>query len=208
MPMLRDQKKPRVWLLCYAAPVTRSMQNFNSLVYYTIPSWTNGRLFPEFLTVEIGIVAGRLYFNYSEYKYLLFWLGILSDEGGDEISSGRTFMACGFPFKESLNFLQEWLTYRRQTLDILHTPMGFVCQRRTLYNGHSFFASNTSNSQNIHQIARFRNSSVNRQESDDDDNESVDMDDGLAVFEEQMGNGGRISGELANSINEIDLGRD
>ncbi|KAL6903326.1 hypothetical protein GGI43DRAFT_433343 [Trichoderma evansii] len=121
MPMLRDQKKPRVWLLCYAAPVTRSMQNFNSLVYYTIPSWTNGRLFPEFLTIEIGIVAGRLYFDYSEYKYLLSWLGIISNEGGDGMSNGTAFMSCGFPVKNSLNFLQEWLTYRRQTLDIVET---------------------------------------------------------------------------------------
>ncbi|EHK46815.1 hypothetical protein TRIATDRAFT_291137 [Trichoderma atroviride IMI 206040] len=196
MPMLRDQKKPCVWLLCYAAPVTRSMQSFNSLVYYTIPSWTNDTLFPEFLAVEIGIVAGRLYFNYSEYKYLLFWLGIVSDEGRDEISNGRTFMTCGFPFKKALNFLQEWLTYRRQTLDILHTPMGFVCQRRSLYNSHSFFASNTSNFQNIHQIARFRNSSIDGQESDDNDNESVGMDDGLAVFEEQIENEGNNLGSL------------
>ncbi|KAK0755675.1 hypothetical protein N5P37_011775, partial [Trichoderma harzianum] len=196
MPMLRDQKKPRVWLLCYAAPVTRSMQNFNNLVYYTIPSWTNGHLFPEFLTIEIGIVAGRLYFNYSEYKSLISWLGIVSDAGGDGTGNGTTFMSCGFPVKNSLNFLQEWLTYRRQTLDISHTPMGFVCQRRTLYNDHSFFASNTSNFQNIHQIARFRNSSVDSQESGDDDNESVDMDDGLAVFEDQMENRESTGGEL------------
>lgn len=196
--MLRDQRKPLVWLLCYSAAVTRSMQIFNSLAYYTIPSWTNGRLFPNWLSIEIGIVAGRLWFNYSEYKHLLSWLGITSDEAEVETSNVTTSTSCGLSIKNSLNFLREWLTYRRQTLDILHTPMGFVCQRRILHKSHSFFSANTTQTRNTCQNPRLRKDSIYTQDNDDDDNESIETDDGMAVFEEHIESKESSHTELAN----------
>ncbi|KAK5999276.1 hypothetical protein PT974_01669 [Cladobotryum mycophilum] len=62
LPMLRDMKPPRVWLICYAAPVTKSMQVFNCLNYFTVPSVKQELPFPDWLKIEVGIIAGRLYF--------------------------------------------------------------------------------------------------------------------------------------------------
>lgn len=133
VPLLRKIAKPRVWLLGYAAPVTKSMQTFNRLSCLTVPRWPSAREVPVWLGIEVGIFSGRLYFEFAEYKPLLAWLAALPNTGrAGGLASGGS--------EQPLQFLQEWLTFRRRTEDILYTPVGFVCQRQELHEGHFFFS--------------------------------------------------------------------
>ncbi|KAM3477573.1 hypothetical protein MY5147_002645 [Beauveria neobassiana] len=136
IPLLRKMVKPLVWLLGYTAPVTKSMQSFNCLSYLTIPRWPRDMKVPVWLGIEVGVFSGRLYFEFAEYEPLLAWLGLLPDS--DERAGAGGFIS---KIHEPLQFLQEWLTFRRQTEDILYTPAGFVCQRQHLHQGHFFFSS-------------------------------------------------------------------
>ncbi|KFA51508.1 hypothetical protein S40293_06317 [Stachybotrys chartarum IBT 40293] len=149
IPMLRGAGKTGVSLLTYAAPVTKSMWLFNTLTYFTMPTREKTPTFPQWLSIEIGILAGRLYFDYSEYASLLAWLGIDREaKSSRDLPNGPSPetvpVARGLFVDQPLKFLLEWLTYRRQTLDIMHTPMGYVCQRRNLDSEHSFFNSATA----------------------------------------------------------------
>ncbi|KAF4969198.1 hypothetical protein FSARC_3528 [Fusarium sarcochroum] len=130
LTMLHNTRRASVPLLTYAAPVTKSMWRFNTLDYFTIPMRDKKLSFPPWLPIEIGVLAGRLYFDYNEYAYLIPWLGISQDElpvdVPDTASRGTVPVARGLFVDRPLEFLLEWLTYRRQTQDIMHTPMGFV----------------------------------------------------------------------------------
>jgi hypothetical protein len=44
--------------------------------YYVVPSLPSDWAAPLWLRTELGIYSGRLYFDYSEYKYLLDYLGL------------------------------------------------------------------------------------------------------------------------------------
>ncbi|KAH7268297.1 hypothetical protein B0J15DRAFT_533760 [Fusarium solani] len=136
LPIIRQVKNPRVRLITYAAPVAKSMQVFNTLQYLTIPADQDP--LPAWASIEVGIIAGRLYFDYREYESLLAWLGI------GEVSDSKDAVRRGLWIDHPLKFLLEWLTYRRQTADILHTPMGYVCQGRALQATHAFFNSTTN----------------------------------------------------------------
>jgi hypothetical protein len=67
-------------LLTYAAPVTRRMLHFNDLKYYAIPPLPADWEAPMWLKIELGIFAGRLYFEYDEYATLCSFLGIVEDD--------------------------------------------------------------------------------------------------------------------------------
>lgn len=41
--------------------------------------------------------------------------------------------------KNPLTFLHDWLAVRRKGQEFLHTPMGYVCQSRSLTQNHPFF---------------------------------------------------------------------
>ncbi|ROT41910.1 hypothetical protein SODALDRAFT_347045 [Sodiomyces alkalinus F11] len=195
LPRLRRMEKPQVWLLSYAAPVTKSMRIFNSFGYFIVPSGKRKFKFPSWLGIEVGVLAGRLYFDYSEYGPLLTWLGVSQGEDGgstestssDDTSvvesesasstastSSTLLSPCGLAIKEPLKFLLEWLTHRRQTDDIMHTPMGFICQRRRLPEDHTFF-STTANSQDFGAQALSRGPTDNT--NDDDEEDSDDESD-------------------------------
>ncbi|CAF3547431.1 unnamed protein product [Fusarium graminearum] len=150
---LRTYGNP-VSMLTYAAPVTKTMWRFNTLNYFTIPTRDDAPSFPPWLAIETGVLAGRLYFSYSEYAHLVSWLGInkrdLPAAIQDASSLETRLTARGLFIDRPLKFLLEWLTYRRQTQDIMHTPMGFLCQGKKLDPGHSFFASATT-SQEVHE---------------------------------------------------------
>ncbi|RAL03896.1 uncharacterized protein BO80DRAFT_487696 [Aspergillus ibericus CBS 121593] len=117
IPILRATAAQATYLITYAAPVTKAMLHFDNLDYYTIPALPSRSLLPVWLSFELGIFAGRLYFEYSEYVRIRERV-----------------------LPESMSFLQEWLALRRQGQDISHTPMGYVCQRRTLRKDHPFFS--------------------------------------------------------------------
>lgn len=120
------------------------MQVFNTLQYLTIPA--NQDPLPAWVSIEVGIIAGRLYFEYHEYESLLAWLGI------GKVSNSKDAVRRGLWINNPLKFLLEWLTYRRQTADILHTPMGYVCQGRALHATHTFFNS-TANPEEVEDIS-------------------------------------------------------
>lgn len=182
-----------MWLLSYAAPVTKSMQIFNTFTYFTVPSRETKFKFPSWLAIEIGVLAGRLYFDHSEYENVLAWLGVSGGEksnstrndssmvdsestnSADSTDSSLLSSSGGLSIKEPLKFLIEWLTYCRQTDDIMHTPLGYVCQRRALREGHAFFVSTVeTNDGGVPLPSRGPTDNTNDDEEESDDDSDWD----------------------------------
>jgi hypothetical protein len=157
IPLLFDVKSPQTHLITYAAPVTRKMLHFNNLKYYAMPSLPVCWQPPIWLKIELGIFAGRLYFEYEEYADLCKHLGFdvesvqldmanvdIDDQidGSDVVEIDEITPAAvekrGFTNKP-LSFLQEWLAMKRKGQDFVHTPMGYVCQGKILSATHPFF---------------------------------------------------------------------
>ncbi|KAI9833796.1 MAG: hypothetical protein M1819_003531 [Sarea resinae] len=159
IPLLRGNKTPTTHLLTYSAPVTRKMLHFNRLDYYAMPSTPVGWRAPTWLTIELGIFAGRLYFEYFEYDDMRRYLGlhpgdtataslerIESEENaekGVKDTDTRAGPVRSFTDKP-LTFLHDWLTIRRKGQDFLHTPMGYICQGKSLIESHPFFTRSSS----------------------------------------------------------------
>ncbi|PYI00078.1 hypothetical protein BO71DRAFT_454866 [Aspergillus ellipticus CBS 707.79] len=167
IPILRTSAAPSMHLITYAAPVTRRMLHFNRLNYYTIPplpvEWTPS---PR-LTLEIGIFAGRLYFEYAEYDFIREHLQT-SHEPTDHGGLGN-----------QLAFLQDWLALRRQGQDISHTPMGYVCQDRNLRPDHPFFVTaDVATPGNILQSSKYATESKEGEYYDSEDDDVDVLDDG------------------------------
>ncbi|KAH7122883.1 hypothetical protein EDB81DRAFT_861125 [Dactylonectria macrodidyma] len=162
IPMLRDPAvASKTYLLTYAAPITRKMLHFNELTYYSIPSLPHDWKAPKWLRVELGVFAGRLYFDWSEYKHMCDLLDIhegvvenddldilmaMDGAGDEEVPEGDqqippALPVDGFKFaSKPLTFMQEWLAVRRRGQDFAHSPMGFVSQGKTLRPEHPFFS--------------------------------------------------------------------
>lgn len=142
IPQLRTIEKPHVHLLLYAAPVTRKMLHFNKLDFYAIPSLPSGWTTPSWLSFELGILSGRLYFDFADYDSILH--GLRCDaKSKKSLGPSDAVEHDGYDAdaaKTTLAFLMEWLSIRRQGQDITHTPMGYVCQGWTLRADHPFFA--------------------------------------------------------------------
>jgi len=179
LPALRDH--PKVHLLTYAAPVTKGMAIFNSLKYLTVPSMKKRDTLPMWLRLEIGILAGRLYFDFEEYQPLLAWLDVESTQpssGSDSSSQEASSQAGGLNVEEPLAFLFEWITNHRQTDDISHTPMGFICQRRRLHRDHTFFSTlslmNESSSED--ELIGRKYSATDATDEDDDSSDASEED--------------------------------
>lgn len=78
---------PRVYLVNYMAPVTKRMlSNFGNLDFHSTPPMPTGFKAPTWLTVQLGLIAGRLYFEWHEYQELRGFLGLTDDDliDGDE----------------------------------------------------------------------------------------------------------------------------
>lgn len=153
IPIMRNSGVP-THLLVYSAPITRKMLRFNDLTFHSIPPLPNDWKAPEWLRVELGIYAGRLYFEWDEYDAMCSLLGIQSGELGNqtqdeeptetdtdaetETSKPQTELEHKLA-KSPLTFLQEWLAVRRRGQDFAHSPMGFVSQGKRLQEDHVFF---------------------------------------------------------------------
>ena len=82
IPSLRRTEQVCTYLLTYSAPITRKMLHFNDLTFYAIPTLPDEWKAPKWLTIELGIFAGRLYFEFEEYAGLRKYLGFVdTDEG-------------------------------------------------------------------------------------------------------------------------------
>lgn len=160
-------------LITYASPVTRRMLAFSNLTFFSMPSLPRHWKAPQWLKTELGILAGRLYFEWDEYEALCEFLDVNepelldvenaeddAEEDGMAMVDGeceKMAMVNAKPIKHSfaprpLTFLQEWLAVRRHGQDFAHTPMGFLAQGKPLQASHPFFGSlskepNTSNGQ-------------------------------------------------------------
>ena len=71
---------PKVHLMTYASPVTKRMMEFNDLVFFNMPPLPSGWVAPQWLKTELGLLAGRLYFQWHEYESLCKFLGVMEDE--------------------------------------------------------------------------------------------------------------------------------
>ncbi|KAF2797566.1 hypothetical protein K505DRAFT_358267 [Melanomma pulvis-pyrius CBS 109.77] len=128
---LRAQKRPaKVHLLTYSAPITKKMLHFSDLTYYALPTLPVGHAIPHWLTIELGIFAGRLYMGFEECAPLVEYI--------ENFSNGKPSDTLA---TKAISFLLEWLSLRRKGQDIMHTPIGYVCQGRPLDSGHSFFVT-------------------------------------------------------------------
>lgn len=141
IPLLRGTDETCVHLLLYAAPVTRKMLHFDNLTYYDLPMLPPGWKAPDWLSFELGILAGRLYFNFVKYEGIL--QNLHSIKHSESTSESSSLAGSQSSLKNMLAFLHEWLALRRSGQDITHTPMGYVCQGRQLRADHPFFMQKT-----------------------------------------------------------------
>lgn len=145
VPVLRAIPTLFVHLIIYAAPATKRMLHFNRLDYYALPNLPVDWAPPSWLPSELGILAERLYFDFSEYNLPLDSFNLKPEsqpghESGDG-SNTTTSSAEKTRARKFLRVLHEWLALRRQGQDISHTPMGYVCQGWKLRSDHPFFST-------------------------------------------------------------------
>ncbi|KAK1833011.1 hypothetical protein QBC39DRAFT_381058 [Podospora conica] len=165
MQMMRAKSThPQIFLISYASPVTKRMLVFNDLRFYSMPSLPANWQAPTWLKMELGILAGRLYFEWDEYRELCDFLAIgagdeamlyeedgIVGEGGAALDASPAVVqvkeqqqqqptAASFS-KRPLTFLQDWLAVRRHGQDFAHTPMGFLTQSKPLHESHPFFCA-------------------------------------------------------------------
>ncbi|KAK3356620.1 hypothetical protein B0T25DRAFT_603140 [Lasiosphaeria hispida] len=146
---------PQIHLLSYASPVTKKMLLFNNLTFFSMPALPPKWVAPASLKIELGLLAGRLYFKWNEYETLCKFLDVGTPLAGEdvclagdavEVNANTNTPVPRPPLPSSsfsprpLVFLQEWLAIRRHGQDFVHTPMGFLTQAKPLQESHPFFA--------------------------------------------------------------------
>src|SRR5436853_6400315 len=78
--VLRECNQCCTYLLTYTVSVTRKMLHFNDLIYYAIPPLPDGWKALTWLIIKLGILSGRLYFEFEEYAALRKYLGFSDAE--------------------------------------------------------------------------------------------------------------------------------
>jgi hypothetical protein len=144
IPILRSQKRPRVYLITYAASITKNMLHFSDLSYYVLPRLPDGYVAPEWLSIELGIFAGRLYMNFAECSPLIKYLQLV-----DKTAQSGNGQQVKLFTQNPIGFLLEWLAIRRKGQDVMHTPIGYICQGRPLHENHPFFVSRRAEAEEI-----------------------------------------------------------
>jgi hypothetical protein len=193
LPLLLNAQESPTHLLTYAAPVTRKMLlHFNDLKFYSMPSLPPSWEAPLWLKVEIGLFAGRLYFDYSEYALLCEYLGVKESAASlEEVDDNLEELPTALDgvveeevatkpqeskifARKPLTFLHEWLAIRRKGQDFASSPMGQVCQGKSLKSDHPFFMKpEAARSKDTEHIRRFGPVKV----SEEDDVEKEFYDD-------------------------------
>lgn len=147
------------------------MLQFSGLRYYSLPSLRSEHVIPQSLVIELGIFAGRLYLQYEECAPLVKYI--------DNASMNRRSDATA---TETTSFILEWLSLRRRGQDIMHTPLGYVCQGRPLGIEHAFFVTNRAVDSSVAESYRARGGEA-QEDEDDDDEKWYDMEEGLPHVE-------------------------
>ncbi|GME34063.1 hypothetical protein BKCO1_7800036 [Neofusicoccum parvum] len=112
--------RPLTHLLAYAAPVTRRMATyFNKLDYFAVPPLPAGYAAPRWLPIQLGLFAGRLYFEFDEYNAVAATLlhggngsahgGLAAVEWGSAHCRDSA-ISSSVGHGAALTFLQEWVT--------------------------------------------------------------------------------------------------
>ena len=228
IPLLSESENSPTRLLAYNAPVTRKMRHFNSLQYYALPSLPKDWAVPKWLPIELGIFAGFLYFDYSEYTSLLQYLGLQTniskvvEEGIDDLSpqdnnivdTGEKTAKANYTQEhraiacKPLSFLQEWLAIRRKGQDFAQTPMGFVCQGKPLAETHPFFTRLEKDGERQTRAVRVGSIGVRGTNDEEDDIEHDFYDDACGVEvgadEKDTFNDRQLNDELNNESDASD----
>ena len=76
LAILDGSANSKVNLMCFAAPITRKMLHFNNFKFFSTPSLPKSWQAPMWLRVEVGILSGKLYFEYEEYAGIKAFLGV------------------------------------------------------------------------------------------------------------------------------------
>ena len=138
LPLLRESSQPIVYLLTYATPVTKSMIVFDNLDFFSVPKLPDNWRAPTWLVRDLGIFAGRTYFDYdNQYFAVCEALGLpVPESRSADLDREMPFSkgdATLEPFSPSpLLFMQEWIAVRRKGQDFSQTMMGEVCRGRRL----------------------------------------------------------------------------
>lgn len=148
LPILRRIQTPTTFLLPYTSPFTRSLLEVGTLAYYPVPTPKKELVIPSWLSIEIGIMAGRLYLPYDQFAQLRSCLKVGKRAEPlvtmDNAHRTRKHILPNFSIlsPQSLSkFLTEWILYRSRSSDITHTPMGYLIKNRGLPENHPFFTS-------------------------------------------------------------------
>lgn len=165
IPIIRAAGKPKVHLITYAAPVTKNMLHFSGLSYYVLPRLPVGYTVPDWLSIELGLFAGRLYLNFSECAPLIQYL---------QLADKTNIEAVGLSTNNPLAFLLDWLTVCRKGQDIMHTPMGYICQGRPLHENHPFFVARSVDARDVRKALLGGGNSGNADEAEEGD---LDVED-------------------------------
>ncbi|KAF3286586.1 hypothetical protein TWF970_008438 [Orbilia oligospora] len=113
--------------------------------FFTIPPISEDWSPPTKLSIELGIVAGRLYFTYEHSNAIKEYLNLDDEEANQEKSQAKAMVLAFRP----LEFLREWLMLKRKGQDFLHTPMGYLCQSKVLSQTLAFFKEDVSRLENL-----------------------------------------------------------
>jgi hypothetical protein len=195
LALVRSLKAPAAHIILYAAPVTRKMLHFNNFDFCPVPALPSNFKAPQWLTVELGIIAGRLYFEFDEYQAIKAFLGIsdTDDNAEDEeevdskettpqpsgdksgallIDGKRKELFATLFTKKPIAFMTEYLTALRKDSEISATPMAYVLSGKPLTAGHSFFAQRLTEDvqkklATMHQSAEDEEQEVDEQFGDD-----------------------------------------
>lgn len=141
------------------------MLHFGGLRYFALPALPSEHVVPHSLATDLGNFAGRLYMDFDEYSLLVNYTK--NRNCSSELNAPTTRL---------VGFLIEWLSLRRKGQDILHTPMGYVCQGRPLNSEHAFFSLQCVADKSVVSPCR-RNGAVDGMEKDDDVDEENSWDD-------------------------------
>lgn len=149
---------------------------FNRLRFCSIPTFPEDWEPPSWLIFELGILGGRLYFEFPEYHHIKETLrfesqnnGAFSEEDDSDYEDDSQATT-----KNTLAFLGEWLFLRLQGQDITHTPMGYVCQGWQLRGDHPLLTQRLVDVDVSGNGYKYHPSS----QSDIDIEEDVDSDEG------------------------------
>lgn len=150
LPLIRHRKPASTHLITYAAPVTRAMIAFDTLKLYTVPRLPADWRAPTWLVRDLGIFAGRLYFDYNEQSHALYQaLGLpppasTTEEPCVELNEMDLWYELPFGdaqqetkkqepfFTNPLLFMQEWLAIRRKGQDFSQSMVGELIRGRRL----------------------------------------------------------------------------